>query len=62
MVTSILSVSKNIVTDWAVSGKLIGKHIPKRSRIGAHCYATVLVLCFNARSVSLTAESQYPRQ
>jgi hypothetical protein len=50
------------VTYWAVSRKRVGKHIPKSSRIGAHCYATVLVLWFTARSVTLTVESRYPRQ
>jgi protein-S-isoprenylcysteine O-methyltransferase Ste14 len=49
------------VTDWAVTRKRIGKHAPKRS-IGAHCYATVLVLWFTACSVTLTVASRYPRQ
>jgi hypothetical protein len=53
---------ESIVTDWAVSRKRIGKHVPKRSRIGDHCYATVRVLWFTARSVTLTLESRYPRQ
>jgi hypothetical protein len=52
----------HIVTDWAVSRKRISKHVPKRSRIGAHCCATVRVLWFTARSVTLTVESRYPRQ
>jgi hypothetical protein len=50
------------VTDWAVSRKRIVKHVPKRSRIGAHRYATVLVLWVTARSVTLTVETRYPRQ
>jgi hypothetical protein len=33
-----------IVTGWAVSRKRTGKHVPKRSRIDIHCYATVLVI------------------
>jgi hypothetical protein len=50
------------VTDWAVSRKRIDKHIPKHSRIDAHCCAMVRVLWFTARSVTLTVESRYPQQ
>jgi hypothetical protein len=59
-----LSSNLNIMTDCAVSRKRIGKQVPKLSWISSHCYATVLVLVlwFNASSVTLTVESQYPRQ
>jgi hypothetical protein len=52
------------MTDWAVYRKRIGKHVSKRSRIGTHCYATLLVLrvWFTERSVTLTVDSRYPRQ
>jgi hypothetical protein len=36
--------NEDIVTDWTVSRKRIGKHVPKFSRIDAHSYATVLVV------------------
>jgi hypothetical protein len=52
----------HIVTDSAVSRKRISKHVHKRSRIGAHFYAAVVVLWFTARSAILTVESPCPRQ
>jgi hypothetical protein len=50
------------VIDWAVSRKLINKHVPRRSRVDAHCYATIVVLEFTAHGVTVTVESRYPRQ
>jgi hypothetical protein len=58
----VLTILQIILTDWAVSRKQIGKHVPKPSRIEAHCYATVRVLWFTTRRVNFTVESWYPRQ
>jgi hypothetical protein len=44
LVCYLLTILQIMLTEWAGNRKRIGKHVPKCSRRGAHCHATVRVL------------------